>query len=432
MKKVVTAIDNPNLNEKLKNENNIEIIGKDIQYKEAIIELLEKNKNIDMIIPYEKLPGNINFIELIKKIKIINIKIKLIIILEKDNENLENELKKLNINSIYYNNKINLNKLIEIINKKEINKEEELKNEIKRLKKIIQEKENKTKNSNIKIIDKWIKSKLFKENKVNINIKQETKIVTFFGSGQTGKTLMSLIISNYLKKMKKRILILDMDFVNHDLTFLVNYKNKNFTFQNLKNQKIKINKIKNKNKIKKYKKFNQKNKYKTNKMNFFIKQNKIKIKNNIYLIKNLDKLFYKSKNKKINYNKLINYFFYILKIKFDYIIIDLGCNSDVKLNKIIMEKSDNICLLSIANILGIKKLIKINEIYVKDKVNLNKINIIFNKYTNYSINIDILKKYFKEFKYIYKISYYKRFDNLINRENKYISCNKIFKSILNR
>ena len=40
MKKIITAINNPKLNEQLKKENKFEIIGKDIQYKEAIIEIL--------------------------------------------------------------------------------------------------------------------------------------------------------------------------------------------------------------------------------------------------------------------------------------------------------------------------------------------------------------------------------------------------------
>ena len=47
MKKILTAINNSALNEKLKKENIAEIIGRDIQYKEGIIEILEKNKNID-------------------------------------------------------------------------------------------------------------------------------------------------------------------------------------------------------------------------------------------------------------------------------------------------------------------------------------------------------------------------------------------------
>ena len=39
MKKIITAINNPNLNEKLKQENNLEIICKDIQYNRLLVGL---------------------------------------------------------------------------------------------------------------------------------------------------------------------------------------------------------------------------------------------------------------------------------------------------------------------------------------------------------------------------------------------------------
>ena len=45
MKKILTAVDNPTLNIRLKEEKDIKIIGKDIPYKEGILEFLEKNKN---------------------------------------------------------------------------------------------------------------------------------------------------------------------------------------------------------------------------------------------------------------------------------------------------------------------------------------------------------------------------------------------------
>ena len=79
MKKIITAIDNPKIFNEIKKIKEIKIIAKDLIYKEAILEILEKNKNIDIIIIYEKILGEINFFELIKKIKNINKKIKLII-----------------------------------------------------------------------------------------------------------------------------------------------------------------------------------------------------------------------------------------------------------------------------------------------------------------------------------------------------------------
>ena len=109
MKKILTAINNSALNEKLKKENIAEIIGRDIQYKEGIIEILEKNKNIDLIIISENLPGEITIENLIKNINKINEKIKIIYILEKENIELEKKLNKYYIYNIYYNNKITLN-----------------------------------------------------------------------------------------------------------------------------------------------------------------------------------------------------------------------------------------------------------------------------------------------------------------------------------
>ena len=44
MKKIITALNNPNLNEELKKENDVKILFKDIQYKEGIIEILENKK----------------------------------------------------------------------------------------------------------------------------------------------------------------------------------------------------------------------------------------------------------------------------------------------------------------------------------------------------------------------------------------------------
>ena len=47
MNKIVTAIGNKNINLKLKQEEKIEVIGEDIQYEDGILELLEKEININ-------------------------------------------------------------------------------------------------------------------------------------------------------------------------------------------------------------------------------------------------------------------------------------------------------------------------------------------------------------------------------------------------
>ena len=126
MKRIVTALGNPILNDELKKYKDFEIMINDIQYQEAIIEFLEIEKNIDYIILNEILPGTISIEELINKIRIINKDIQIIIILEKENKELEEFLFSKKIFYIFYNNMVEINDIIKILkNKKQNNKKEE-------------------------------------------------------------------------------------------------------------------------------------------------------------------------------------------------------------------------------------------------------------------------------------------------------------------
>ena len=97
----ITAINNEKIFKELKNKNDINIILNDIQYKEGILEILEKNKNIDFVIINENLNGQIKVEELIKKIKKINSKINIIIILNKKDLKKEDYLTKNKIKFVY-------------------------------------------------------------------------------------------------------------------------------------------------------------------------------------------------------------------------------------------------------------------------------------------------------------------------------------------
>lgn len=476
MKKIVTAINNPNLNERLKEEKDIEIIGKDIQYKEAIIELLENKKyaNIDILIINEKIPGEINFLNLINKIKIINKNIKIIIILEKENNYLENKLKELNINSIYFNNKVNLEKLIKIIKEKELNKEEELKEEIKRLEKIIES--NKIKSKNLEK-NRRKKTKINKK-QINITQKKETEVITLSGGPKSGKTMTSLILSKILERENKLILLINIDIDSEKLNILLNIKNnlknwnevkytnnyfnivkiskekeknktKIFKIKKLKNKKNlfenkKIKKIDNKNliikneinqkinkknskKIRINKKNNiKKNRYKINTKNKtekIIKLLKIKISKKIYLINNLKII----NNYNKNLNQIIENVINLNIHKYDYIIIDLDYRCNDEINKQILEKSTKIFLLGEPNLLGIKEL-ENNLLKYTNKYNIDrrKINILLNKYSKKSLNIEIVKNYFPEILKFYKIYYNENYDEIINTNF------KLKKNLLNK
>ena len=168
MKNVITALANPELNEILKKEKEINIEYNDIQYQDGVLEILKENNKIDILILSEILPGKQNIKEFILEIKKQNNNLEIIIFLENKKEDLEMFLKMQGIFNIYYNNEINSNTLIKKIKNKKDNKE------IKLIKKIIEnnkdikeiKKEKKIKN---KIINKIIKK--FKKEKIKIYIK---------------------------------------------------------------------------------------------------------------------------------------------------------------------------------------------------------------------------------------------------------------------
>lgn len=157
MIKIITAINNPKINEKIKEDKEIKIISNDIIYQEGIFEILEKYKEIDYIIISKKIYGNIQIEELIKKIKEKNSKIK-IILLKENNE-------KINSKDIYriVNINIETKNLIKIIKKQKI--EEKQKNQ---------------------------------------------KVITIIGTGGIGKSIFSIILAKTISKEEK-ILIIDFN-----------------------------------------------------------------------------------------------------------------------------------------------------------------------------------------------------------------------------
>ena len=445
MKKILTAINNPNLNKKLSEQEFIEIPYKDIQYKEAILEILNEDNYFDIIIINEQLPGEINFIELIKKIKKINKKIKIIIILEKEDEIKEIELKKINVNEIYYNNKITLEYLIKIIKEKEINKEEELKKEINELKQIIKmnelknntKKMKKVKNNNKKFFSKNEISynqesfnrvidiiRNIKHKQKEINIKENCKgtVINMSGYKGSGKSVITLMLANILSDRNYRILIININSEEIDFySYILNYskgdtkkfyikkkyfyrKSKSINFQ--KNNKINIKNLKLKKEILKNKIYKFKNFYNIEKnINNILKNYNKNIK--ILNINKLNKNYFKIKY----LNKIIKYF----KNNFNYIFLEINYEEkikNIKLKKEIIKNIDKNLIILEPNKIGILR----TERIIKKLIIMEneKINIIINKNNKNSINKEIINNYFKSYKILTSIKNTTMFEKIIN------------------
>lgn len=397
--KILTALQDPKINEILKEKTKHNIIETDIQYQEGILETLEKNNKIDLIIISQLLPGNIGFKDLINKIKIINNNIEIIAILENKNNELKDFLKQKNINSIFYNNEITIDELINVIEEKDKNKKEmEINKEIKLLKEIILENNKKIEqNKKEKKINKILsilkeeKIKIIKNSKIN-NIKKfknkinktQNKIISVVGIPGVGK---SIFISLFSKNIKhKKILIIDFDIYNKSLDLIFGYNTK-------------------------------------------VQQEKAitKINNNIDLLSKIEIFF---KESYIEKNKIKNILDSFSK-KYDLIIIDNTSEYSCEHTKEILKNSDSIIFLSDANLIELNKTKKLLEKYInKWKIEKERINVVFNKININSINNKILNNLFSDFNILGKINFSNKYNLIINNNLKILN-KKINKEYIN-
>ena len=372
MKNILTAIGNEKINSELNKIENFKVISNDIQYKEGIIEILENMQDIDFIILNSLLPGEINLFELIKKINLLNEKIKIILFIENNNPEIDKLLSDKKIYKILYNNAIEIKDLINIIKDSEIINNEELKEEINKLKSIIleNEKKNKFRHKIKSFFEDNIVNKILKNKKNIINSKsnkkdkdkniKNKKVISITGPPSVGKSIFSINLAkiNSYENFENKILIIDADIINSSIHTILGLPKNSTTI----NKNI----------------------------------NLLTLNNN-----NIKELLEENKN------------------KYDLIIIDTGsCNELLELNKEIIEISNLSLFISDTNLLEINKSIKLLEKYInKLKINKDKFQIIFNKYDKKSIDFNLLENIFSEFNIIGYLKYSVQYSELINKNN---------------
>lgn len=365
MKKVLLAINDKKLIKKIKENKNINLVNNNLQYREAILEILEKNKNIDFILINENLPGLISIEKLIKKIKIINNKINIIFFLEKYDINKKNRLKVLNINNIYYDKKININKILNLINK-----------------------------NNYKIENKINNNKI-KKNKKN-------KIITIMGKKKTGKTTIINLLLIYLLEKNKKILLINL-----------NKKIENNYFDLIRKKYHKIKNSKN----------NFLNNNSNKKMKNIFSNLEIKINNNLIFLYNFQNIFQGN-----NSNSILEYFNKYYIKKYDYILVDIGNNAYSKIRQQLIDTSDKRLIIIEDNLLGVKELRELTSNYEKmKKEDQDSLHIIINKYYFNSISRLILKNIIDNQVSIDFIFYNQKIKNINIKKDK-IKLNMILKN----
>ena len=267
--------------------------------------------------------------------------------------------------------------------------------------KIILITEGKTKANVYKLIKSYDKEEIIKiinsqdiYNKTQIPLqevfKQNTKeaeITTILGTNGIGKSIFSILLASEIKN--KKILIIDFDILNNNLHTLFGIKsNHDEIKEKLKNQDPYTSYID-------------------------IQDLILHTKSNIDIVSGINILF--SNKKQPTPSRIRNL---ILKVKkeYDNILIDTSSETLIDYTKELIKVSNNTIFISGANILEIRKTERLLEIYNKEwNISKSKINLVFNKYTNKSIDDEVLKRVFKKYNILGKIKLSDYYDLAINK-----------------
>ncbi len=199
IKRIITALLNNRVNIELTKEEKIQVIEKDLLYQDAVIETIESNENIDYLLLNENLPGE-NLNEFINKIEKLQ-PIKIILFVDKIKK--EQNQFQTQIYKIYENGEVTLEEIKKII--KEENYTYELEQEIRNLKRIIEEK-NKEKEKSI--LNKLIKIEKEKE------YQKQGKVISIAGFGSFFKTRFIIDLINGIKN--KQVILINMDILDYE------------------------------------------------------------------------------------------------------------------------------------------------------------------------------------------------------------------------
>ena len=365
---IITAIGNEKFYKEIKKESIIKY--PDIQYQEAVLEILEKNKKIKILVLSSILPGELTIKEFINIIRYNYPNLIIFIILENEDKKIENFLIAKGITNIYFNNKTTYEEIIKEINNKQnnisdvkVSNNNRIKKYIKKIRKIMLN-----------------KIKTIKNKSIN-NKKNNTKIISIIGAPKIGKSIFLLIFNKIIKN--KKILIVDFNAEKNNLKIIIGKKIKN-------SQKI--------------------------------NNNIIKIKNN------RDILLIKSEDRK-KYQKII---FEDLVKKYDYIFFEIRDVENEK--EIIAKSQKLILLVegNLLGIKETKDIL--SHIIYDQKIQKDNINIIFNKHNSMSISMGILKLMFADFRILPTLHYDKRYNLFINSNGKILNnkIKKEYKKIIKK
>lgn len=134
---ILTAMDNSEFNQILKEKLENMKVYEDVSYFEGIKENIIKNPNISIVIINEMIGTKDELIKIIQELKSNKYKIEIIIFLEKEDIEFRQLLTSYEVTKIYLNDQVTIKEIINLIRKDEKIRSNQLENEIKQLKELV-------------------------------------------------------------------------------------------------------------------------------------------------------------------------------------------------------------------------------------------------------------------------------------------------------
>lgn len=343
---ILVAIGNEDIKRKIDEKYGKRVYYHDISYKEDVIDYLEKYNKGHIIITRLNLPGNMDYISYIKRLKEINTSNKIIILIDKLNKEDKEVLFANEIFNIIEGNEINIDLIY----------------------------------NQIDIDQKIVYKTIYK------NIPENKKKIAIFGTNGAGKSLIASLVSKGIAKYTKdEVILITLDTNNPCIDIINNLNCVNFDIEDYL-----IDIEKDSNNVYKY--INRSSSYKN--LCYINSNNKVEL-NNLNL--KLDNVV---KN---------------LSEKFNYVIFDLSNNILDTSFKQIINLVDEIIFVTNPNYISLRQAKKyLDYICINIGLNNDKIKLVVNKNSKYSLDIKQIKSILKNFNECMNIKYIKEIEAYIN------------------
>ena len=364
--KILVALDNKEIKEKIDEIYNQDVYEYDITTKENVIEFLSNTKDDYIVITKEDLNGNLDGKLYIKHLKLARSNLKIIYIVKK----LDDEYKKFlfanEVFNILEGDIFDINDILDAI------------------------KEDKMVIYNNKYNKDELQEECLNEYLLDVNILKK-QIVAIYGTSGAGKSILSSIIAkNVAKYTHTDVALLDMDIENSAIDIINNVEESNSLMQIVedvdKTYKVEGD-------ISKYvvnDKVNKNLAYVTNNCSIYDVQNRLS-------------------------NKYYNKIYSSLYSKYDYLFIDLPASPFLDVVQYSLNVATKIFFVVNANYISIRQAVKYINLITKFWDNDNsKIYIIVNKVQNNSLETSQIESLLGGYKIIAEIEYNKNMESYIN------------------